>query len=343
MANPKITDSKERPMKIDRKSILRLEEVQSRMVIDHDTVETYVDDFRNGAKFPPVRIVRTSDGYVCWDGWHRMEMYYLVKVDKVECLVRDGTMDDAIMLSAGANCDHGRPRTWHDKERSIIMLLNRQDGAGKFIWKAASTKWLADTANVSQHFADKVRNEFSGKPKRVAGQDGKFQSATKSRPTNQVPAREPVSHPYDTSPDTLLALGDATPKKRLPEGVVEDNHDRPVPARIAPIFVHRRELNRLAIITARLKTEWLAALRHESKAGRSIALAAVEKALDDAVRTVRSGMPDALCPECAGVEASEDAEPCKLCEGWGWLPEARVANLPNRLRKIVEHHQRQGA
>lgn len=336
--------------KVKRSQLVVDEAVQSRCGTDQETAEAYAEAIRNGAKLPPIQCVRTPAGvFIVWDGMHRKAAFDLLKTTEVTVLARNGTLDDAILLAAGANADHGRPRSRNDKERCVLMLLARDQ------WKSKSVKWLADASRVSQHFAERVKTEYFGKQSQVVGRDGREQSATKrkhvEKSTNQVPAREPDSEKprhvaadsYSSEPETLERLGNATPAEKLVATQVEDQYDRPVPARLVRVFEHRRTLDRLARTLSGLKSEIIAALRHESRAGKRISLPAVEKALGDAWDTMRGGMAHCVCPECAGEPASDGNDECPTCSGDGWLHDTAAKNLPSRLKKIAQQHCRQGA
>ena len=68
---------------------------------------------------------RDSDGkYWLADGFHRLETAKRCEIDEIHADVRDGSRDDAFLYAAGANADHGLPRTNADKRKAIRTVLH---------------------------------------------------------------------------------------------------------------------------------------------------------------------------------------------------------------------------
>lgn len=82
------------------------------------------------AEFPPCIIYQDGDIYHIADGFHRIQSKMLARLNTrqerrtIECEVRQGTMQDAITYSLGANLRHGlRPNT-ADKKRAILLYYS---------------------------------------------------------------------------------------------------------------------------------------------------------------------------------------------------------------------------
>lgn len=328
---------KEKIITIDRTAITRDEAMQSRICVDQSTIDQYVEDFRNGAVFPPMNVVKDGKTYWLVEGWHRMGMYDHERVTKVKVCVVEGDRDLATELSAGSNAVHGKPRTYQDKQRSVLILL---EIAKRKKW---STEQIAQKAKVSFHLADKLRREHSEDGGERVGRNGQVYQSKPAAALSRESAQSDPEPVVDTSPEELEKLGNATPPVKLPKGRIEDCYDKPVPERLSAVFMHGRELTAIALDLAKTKTRLLAALRHESGGAKRVSLAACEKNIEETIRMIRSGKPDALCPECLGVAGSEEADVCKTCDGEGWLHEARTVTLMSRHRKIVQECMRKGA
>ena len=64
---------------------------------------------------PPVKVIKTPDGYLLADGFHRIAAAVLLGHDKIEANVRKSTHDDALELAALGNLRHGQPLTREDR------------------------------------------------------------------------------------------------------------------------------------------------------------------------------------------------------------------------------------
>lgn len=75
-------------------------------------------------KFPHIYCIKTEDGkYILYSGFHRHDAMLQVGYDAVEIWIYDGTLQDAILLSKGANANHGVRRTNADKEYVVRSCL----------------------------------------------------------------------------------------------------------------------------------------------------------------------------------------------------------------------------
>jgi hypothetical protein len=121
-----------------------------------EVVAEYAQAMRDGVTFPPPIVF--SDGGVdhhLADGFHRVAAYRRAHPDKqeIECEVRHGGHDDALLCACGANASHGLPRTRADKEKIVLLLLRSEE------WSQWSDREIARRCAVSHPFVSKVRRD----------------------------------------------------------------------------------------------------------------------------------------------------------------------------------------
>ncbi len=104
---------------------------QSRVTTDPERLAEYQLAWQTeGTEFPPCIIYQDGDKYYIADGFHRIQSKMLARLETrqerrtIECEVRQGTIQDAITYSLGANLRHGlRPNT-SDKKRAILLYYS---------------------------------------------------------------------------------------------------------------------------------------------------------------------------------------------------------------------------
>lgn len=124
------------------------EEVQSRAKLDSQHCEDLAEDLRNGAELPAVVVYFDGESYWLSAGFHRWHAHKRAGRSHIECEVRQGGRDAAILYAATTNFGHGLRRTPADKRRAIHLTLANPLCAG---WSAEK---IADHCRVS---ADLVR------------------------------------------------------------------------------------------------------------------------------------------------------------------------------------------
>jgi hypothetical protein len=147
-------------------------------------VGEYADAMRAGDVFPPV-IVFSNDGIVhhLGDGFHRFDAYRLAHPDAqtIDCEVRPGDHEDAVLFACGANASHGLRRSNADKKKAVLRLLNSEK------WSQGSDREIARHCKVSPPFVAKVRSEHL---KEVTDAGQKDQAARISPTNASVVARD---------------------------------------------------------------------------------------------------------------------------------------------------------
>ena len=127
-------------------------DTQGRVVIDQSVVYEYVEAMKDGSEFPPMDTVFDGATYWLVDGFHRYQAYKIIGVKEVDVSYRVGTLEDAQVLSFGANGTHGKPRTNADKVKVVEMALKHR------LTKDKSDYELAKICAVSRPFVASVRS-----------------------------------------------------------------------------------------------------------------------------------------------------------------------------------------
>jgi hypothetical protein len=128
---------------------------QPREVMSTDKVEEYSDLMKSGVLFP--RPVVFFDGSVHWlaDGFHRLQAARSADFVKLYCVVKEGTLRDAVLYSCGANAAHGIQRTNEDKRRAVMKILQDDE------WKTWSARDIAKQCQVSHTLVNELREQMT--------------------------------------------------------------------------------------------------------------------------------------------------------------------------------------
>lgn len=116
-----------------------------------------------GAVFPPLVVFQEGEQFWLAEGFHRVGAYTAAGITEVPCVVHQGGLRDAILLSVGANDSHGVRRKPSDKRRSVTIMLEDElvavDPDSGQLW---SDREIARRCNVSHTFVSRVREELTG-------------------------------------------------------------------------------------------------------------------------------------------------------------------------------------
>jgi hypothetical protein len=163
-------------------AIVMDERLQSRVEISEDVVAEYADAIAAGAEFPPVLIFFDSINYYLTDGYHRLLAHKRAEKVSILCDVRPGSITDAIFHSTGVNTSHGMRRTYADKRKAVMTLLD------DFEWERMSNTEIAKHCHVSPSFVSDLR-KGAGKD---TGDTVKYKTSTgKVMEKKKAPGRAP--------------------------------------------------------------------------------------------------------------------------------------------------------
>lgn len=127
---------------------------QSRVEIDPNVVNEYIEAMQNGDIFPPVVVYQNDDGVWLADGFHRLAAAKALGRQWINAEIRQGSQLDAQWQSFGANKDHGLRRSQADKERAVKAALLHPNGANM------SDGAIAKHTGVSAPTVAKYRKEL---------------------------------------------------------------------------------------------------------------------------------------------------------------------------------------
>lgn len=143
---------------------------QQRAGLNDESVADHCDGYEHGEDRPPLDVFHDGSHYWLVDGFHRYHGALRAKLETHPCRVHKGTLRDAILFSVGCNSKHGLKRTNEDKRKAIETLLKDSE------WTKASSAWIAEKCNVSNHLVARHRESFEGQ-----SQVGKFQPGKTER------------------------------------------------------------------------------------------------------------------------------------------------------------------
>ena len=137
--------------KIDISAIRTDGGTQARLKLDYDVVKEYAECMKDGDKFPPVTVFHDGSEYWLANGFHR---YFATKSNgelEIECEVKQGTLDDAVLYAFSADGRQGLSRSYEDKRSIIIRMLQHP------VWGKWSNAEIAKHVGVSKMTVGRVK------------------------------------------------------------------------------------------------------------------------------------------------------------------------------------------
>jgi len=137
--------------KIDISAIRTDGGTQARLKLDYDVVKEYAECMKDGDKFPPVTVFYDGSEYWLANGFHR---YFATKSNgelEIECEVKQGTLDDAVLYAFSADGRQGLSRSYEDKRSIIIRMLQHP------VWGKWSNAEIAKHVGVSKMTVGRVK------------------------------------------------------------------------------------------------------------------------------------------------------------------------------------------
>ena len=271
----KTAQGTEKRLSLDK--IERDHDVQPRVATDTSVVADYAERIEAGDKFPPVDVFFDGEKHWLSVGFHRAAAHKKAGRKQIDCIVHQGTKDDAKWHALQSNKSHGLHRSNEDKVRAVKMAFEHPKG------KDLSSRQIAELVGVSPTMVEKYRPKpeptaKDGQSRPRIGRDGrKIKTAkigtgkkgngktAKAKPSGKPPtphADHGVEEPAEVAPDVA--------KDRLVEGVLHGK----------PLEVYRRVLEELPNSLAALakQVDDIAGKAMEPKAARK-ALVRISKSI----------------------------------------------------------------
>jgi len=124
---------------------------QARLKLDYDVVKEYAECMKDGDKFPPVTVFHDGSEYWLANGFHR---YFATKSNgelEIECEVKQGTLDDAVLYAFSADGRQGLSRSAEDNRNIIIRMIQHP------VWGKWSNAEIAKHVGVSKMTVGRVK------------------------------------------------------------------------------------------------------------------------------------------------------------------------------------------
>lgn len=127
-------------------------ETQTRCNVPVEVAQDYCESIKLGHKFPPIVVFESSEGLWVGDGHQRIEAHKLAGIEEIEAEILNGTRQDAIWYSCGANKAHGLRFTDADKRKAVELALKIMKDSGK----KTSNRQIAEHCGVSEFLVRKI-------------------------------------------------------------------------------------------------------------------------------------------------------------------------------------------
>jgi uncharacterized ParB-like nuclease family protein len=236
------------------------ERLQSRTEINEGTVSEYAEAILEGADFPPVLVYFDGINYYLTDGYHRLLAHKRAEKVSILCNVVQGTLRDAIFHSTGVNTDHGMRRTYADKRKAVMTLLD------DFEWEGMGNSQIAKHCHVSPTFVSDLRKGVG----KDTGDTVKYKTSTgKVMEKKKAPGR-PVKEPELKGPEVVPPVQDDQNQEAI-DMLLAENEE--LKARVAVVAMEGTPEEKQAA------TELITELREELRITK-IELAAVKQSRD---------------------------------------------------------------
>jgi ParB-like chromosome segregation protein Spo0J len=189
--------------------------LQSRVEINEDTVAEYAIDIEAGDQFPPVIVFFDSTHFYLADGYHRYYGHKRAGKVSIQCEVINGTIRDAIYYSTAVNAKHGMRRSYADRRKAVMTLLD------DFEWSQKSNTEIAKHVGVSVSFVSNLRNTSGKMPDKVQYTTPSGETKTKVKASGR-PAK-PKEEPPVQQEEPVLPPPDYKAHEELIETLTKEN------------------------------------------------------------------------------------------------------------------------
>ena len=177
--------------------------------LDPGVVSDYQDLRDDGVELPPVELILTDEGYILWDGFHRLAVAKNRGETHIRANVEKGNAEYAVWMSYNANGHHG---------------FRRQVGATRYIlekifahleWSQKTIAEIARHVGCSRKHASEVKNEAKRNP--GCALNDRLNSGSKEAAT-APPSRAGPGPRTETEPKSPLHDGEG---QLVPSGLAD--------------------------------------------------------------------------------------------------------------------------
>lgn len=185
---------------------------QARLKLDESIVKEYSEHMKDGDKFPAIIVFHDGSEYWLADGFHR---YFANKSNgtlEIECDVKEGTLDDALLYSFSANGRRGLSMSDEDNRNIITRMLKHP------VWSKWSNSEIARHIGVSNMTVGRVKTSLNqGNPaptnKKYKDKHGnvstmEIKNIGKKKKEQEAKPEEPEDHTVRELTDALTAVSD---------------------------------------------------------------------------------------------------------------------------------------
>lgn len=165
-------------IQIDVKKIKKRDDLCLREKLREDTIQRYQLNYQRGITMEPVQVYKVNDELLLVDGFHRLQAAKKAGLTVINAKVSAGTLKDALVAAAKANCDHGLAWSRKEKRSAIAAYLKA--------WPERANGWIAEELRVDDATVRDVRGDLEAvseirKLDKFQGKDGKWYPRTKKR------------------------------------------------------------------------------------------------------------------------------------------------------------------
>lgn len=192
------------------------QKLQSRTEINEDTVADYVEAIKRGDEFPPVLAYFDGVHYWLTDGYHRYHAHKQAGRAGIDCEVVNGTFRDAVLRATSVNSKHGMRRTYADKRKAVMTLIDDIE------WDTWSNIEMAEHCGVSASFVSNLRSESGKKSDVVTYKTPTGKVMTKAKAPGRA-AKEPELK--DPAPEPEPKVEDFDARDELIQHLTKENDE----------------------------------------------------------------------------------------------------------------------
>ena len=189
--------------------------LQSRVETNEQTIEEYAEAIKLGDEFPALLSYFDGTHYWLVDGYHRYHAHKKAGKAGVSCEIVNGTFTDAVLRATSVNSKHGMRRTYADKRKAVMTLLD------DFEWSQWSNAEIARHCGVSPTFVANLRE--SGGPAEVKYKTATGKVMTKAKANSK--AKEPELKEPPKEEQKGSKEEDFDPRDELIEHLTKENEE----------------------------------------------------------------------------------------------------------------------